>query len=345
MPDQKVFRLPSKGAGVDALQETTEPIPKAQAHEVVLKIHASTLNFRDLVIATGLYPFPVKDNAVPLSDAAGTIEEVGPGVFGFENGDFAIANFDPTNQFGPQRDWENALGGPVDGVCRPYVALPASCIVKIPKNYEAIMAPARRSRTTAWNALYGNLPLKAGQTVLFQGTGGVSMTGLMLAKAAGAKTIITSSSDEKLKFAREKYGADFTINYKKTPKWGEAALELTNGQGVDYVFENGGAGTIAESIKCVARGGQIAVIGFLAQIDQKDMPDVAALVLDKGCIVRGINVGAKQLTEDMVQLVCSKDLAMPIDKTYKFELQEIKAAYKELSKAGHVGKIAIHIQR
>ncbi|EME80764.1 uncharacterized protein MYCFIDRAFT_189177 [Pseudocercospora fijiensis CIRAD86] len=254
-------------------------------------VHASTLNFRNLVIATGHYPFPVKDNFVPLSDAAGTIEEVGPGVYGFEKGDFAIANFDPTNQFGPQKDWENSLGGPIDGVCRPYVALPASAIVKIPKSTKLSwpqLAGLVCTGTTAWNVLYGNLPLKAGQTVLFQGTGGVSMTGLMLAKAAGAKTIITSSSDEKLKFAQD-------------------------------------------LMKCVARGAQIAVIGFLAKVDQKDMPDVAALVLDKGCIVRGINVGAKQLTEDMVQLVCSKDLGMPIDKTFKFELDDVKAAYKDWS--------------
>jgi NADPH:quinone reductase-like Zn-dependent oxidoreductase len=165
------------------------------------------------------------------------------------------------------------------------------------------------------------------------------MTGLLLAKAAGAITIITSSSDEKLKLAKEKYGAEHTINYKTTPKWAAEVNNITNGQGVDIILENGGSGTIAQSVECIARGGQIAVIGFLSAAAQKDMPDVAGLVLGKGCVVRGVNVGAKQLTEDLVRFVCSKNLAIPIDKTFKFD--EVVEAYKELENAAHVGKVAI----
>lgn len=124
------------------------------------------------------------------------------------------------------------------------------------------------------------------------------MTGLMIAKNAGAITIITSSSDDKLKLAKDKYGVDFTINYKKTPKWEEEVLKITENRGVDFIIENGGSGTIAQSLSCVARGGIISVVGFLSAADE--MPDVASLVLGQGCVVRGINVGAKQLTEDMV---------------------------------------------
>jgi NADPH:quinone reductase-like Zn-dependent oxidoreductase len=222
MSQQKVFRLPSKGAGYEVIEEKSEPIPKAAPHEVLIKIYATTLNYRDLVIANGQYPFPAKDQVIPLSDGAGTIEDVGADVEGLQKGDWVIANFDITNLYGPQQDWDHGLGGPIDGMLREYATIPASAIVKIPKTTKlswSQLAGLVCTGTTAWNSLYGNNPLKPGQTVLFQGTGGVSMTGLMLAKAAGAITIITSSSDDKLKMAKSKYGVDHTINYKTTPEW------------------------------------------------------------------------------------------------------------------------------
>ena len=243
-----------------------------------------------------------------------------------------------------QQDWTNGLGGPIDGMLRQYIAVPASAIVKIPKTSKLSwtqLAGLVCTGTTAWNCLYGNLPLRPGQTVLLQGTGGVSMTTLILAKAAGAITIITSSSDEKLKMAKEKYGADHLINYKTTPDWAKEANKITNGQGVDYIIENGGSGTIAQSIECSARGGIISVVGFLSQA--KEMPDVASLVLERGCVVRGINVGAKQLTEELVRLVCSKDLPMPVEKEFPFSKDGILEAYKLLESGGHVGKIGINI--
>ena len=230
---------------------------------------------------------------------------------------------------------------------RQYVAVPAQAIVPIPKTTKLSwtqLAGLVCTGTTAWNALYGNLPLKPGQMVLFQGTGGVSMTGLILAKAAGAIAIVTSSSDEKLKMAKEKYGADHVINYKTTPKWAEEANRITDGRGVDFILENGGSGTIAQSVECIARGGIIAVIGFLAMADQKDMPDVAGLVLGKGCVVRGINVGAKQLTEDLVNFVCRNGLDMPVEKTFGFSKSEIQEAYKFVESGGHVGKVGIKIK-
>jgi len=227
---------------------------------------------------------------------------------------------------------------------RQYIALPSTAIVKIPSTTTLSwgqLAALVCTGTTAWNALYGNVPLKPGQTVLAQGTGGVSMVGLAIAKAAGAITIVTSSSDEKLKLAREKYGVDYCINYKTTPDWAAEAKKITSGHGVEFILENGGSGTIAQSIACIARGGIISVIGFLSQA--KEMPDVAALVLDKGCVVRGINVGAKQLTEDMVALVCGKNLAIPVEKTFGFGLEEVVEAYKYLESGGHVGKVCIQI--
>ncbi|KAK4497240.1 hypothetical protein PRZ48_011690 [Zasmidium cellare] len=345
MSTQRVFRLPSKGAGYEAIQEFTEPIPQAQPHEVVIKIHATTLNYRDLAIAKGFYPFPVKDQAVPLSDISGTIHALGPNVTTFSLNDRVIANFDISNTFGPQKDWLHGLGGPIDGALQEYIALPASAIIKIPSTTKLThpqLAALVCTGTTAWNTLYGAAPLKPGQTVLFLGTGGVSMTGLLLAHAAGAKCIITSSSDAKLRVAKEQYGADYGINYKTHPNWSDLVNEYTNGEGVDIIFENGGSGTISQSLSCVRRGGQIGIIGFLSSASQEEMPDVAGLVLGKGCTVRGINVGSKQLTEDLVAFACGKDLGIHVEKIYGFERGDVLKAFGDLE-GGVVGKVAIQI--
>lgn len=169
------------------------------------------------------------------------------------------------------------------------------------------------------------------------------MTGLLLARNSGATTIITSSSDDKLKLARGKYGADHTINYNTTANWDEEVNKITNGRGADIVFENGGAGTIEKSINCVSRGGIVSVIGFLSP--PKEMPDVAGLVLGKGCIVRGINVGAKSLTEDLVRFVCEKGLEMPVEKVFEFDEKQVQEAYKYLEGGSHVGKVCIQIRK
>lgn len=175
------------------------------------------------------------------------------------------------------------------------------------------------------------------------GTGGVSITGLQLAKAAGAVTIITSSSDEKLKFVQERFGADHVINYRTTPNWAAEALKLTHGRGVDYIFENGGSGTIAQSIEAVARGGIIGVIGFLSAAKQESMPDVASLVLAKGCTVRGIVVGSKQLLEEAVRFVCSKGIQPYVHKTFSFSREQVLAAFDFMREGRHIGKIGIRV--
>lgn len=156
MSQQRVFRLPSKGSGYQSLEEKSEAIPKVQPHEVLIQIHATTLNYRDLVIANGGYPFPVQDNVVPLSDGAGTIVEVGSEVSGLNRDDWAIANFDISNLYGPQQDWTHGLGGPIDGMLRQYIAVPASAVVKIPKTTKLSwgkLAGLVCTGTTAWNSL------------------------------------------------------------------------------------------------------------------------------------------------------------------------------------------------
>lgn len=168
---QTVFRLNSRQNIVD-LTKVEEEIPKAAAHEVLIKIQSVALNYRDIAIATSNYPFPVKDNVIPVSDAAGEIVEIGPNVQGFTIGDLVIANFNPVHLYGPMKDWNGGLGGPMDGVLRNYLTINANSIIKVPKasslkasQWAALVCTG----TTAWNSLYGNVPLKPGQTVLFQG--------------------------------------------------------------------------------------------------------------------------------------------------------------------------------
>ncbi|UKZ94561.1 uncharacterized protein TrAFT101_009428 [Trichoderma asperellum] len=153
--------------------------------------------------------------------------------------------------------------------------------------------------------------------------------------------IRTSSSDEKLAYVKEKFGADYTINYKTYPEWAKEVQRITQGNGVDHIFENGGSGTIKQSIESVAFGGVISVIGFLSPAKQEEMPDVAGLALSKGCVVRGINVGSKQLLEECVRFVGSHNLDIPVEKAFPFTEEGVKAAYKYLSEGQHIGKICI----
>lgn len=173
------------------------------------------------------------------------------------------------------------------------------------------------------------------------GTGGVSITGLIFAKAAGAVTIVTSSSDAKLEYVKKEFGADYTVNYKTHPEWSKEVLRLTNGVGVDYVFENGGSGTIAESINSVKMGGNVSVIGFLSQA--KEMPDVASLALAKGAVVRGINVGSTQILQEVVRFVSSKGLRMPVGKEFEFSEEKVIEAFEYLTSGSHIGKVCIKV--
>lgn len=177
---------------------------------------------------------------------------------------------------------------------------------------------------------------------MLSGTGGVSITGLILAKAAGATTIITSSSDEKLDFVKSKFGADYGVNYKKHPEWSKEVLRFAK-EGVDYVLENGGSGTIAESLNAVRMGGNISVIGFLSQAEQLKMPDIAALALAKGAVVRGITVGSTEQLEEVARFVASKGLRMPVEKEFSFTQDEVVKAYEFVESGSHIGKVCVRV--
>ncbi|EHA26128.1 hypothetical protein ASPNIDRAFT_142020 [Aspergillus niger ATCC 1015] len=276
-----------------SIREVQEPRPTVGNHEGLIKVRRAPLNYRDVAIATGKYPFSTKDQVVPGSDDAGDVVE---------------------------------------------------SVVKIPESSSlsyAQWASVVCTGVTAWNAPFGALPLKPGQNVLFQGTGGVSVTGLTLAKAADAIMIITSSSDDKLQYVKEKYGVDHVINYKKTPDWASEVQKITAGRGVDFIIENGGSGTIKQSLDAIAFGGTIALIGFLSIAAHEDMPDVALLTLGKGANVRGIMIGSKEMLEDAVCFIGSHDLAIPVEKTFNFGRDSVINAFDYMISGQHIGKICI----
>ena len=242
-----VYQLPKGGAGIDALVKVERPDPRPAHRQVLVKVAACSLNYRDLAIARGSYRIPVRDNIIPLSDGAGEVIEVGAGVRRVKVDDKVAGNFFQRWSGGePGADThQNALGGGIDGMLAEYAVLEEEGTVKIPEHLtleEGATLPC--AGVTAWHAMVEHARLVAGSTVLLQGTGGVSIFGLQLAKAMGVRVIITSSSDDKLARAKQ-LGAEHGINYRTTPDWDKAAVEITAGRGVDCVVEVGGAGTIA----------------------------------------------------------------------------------------------------
>ncbi len=183
----------------------------------------------------------------------------------------------------------------------------------------------------------------SGANLILAGTGGVSLVALVFAKAAGATTIITSSSDEKLALVKSKYGVDHTINYKKHPAWSSEVQRLTGGKGADHIIEIGGTGTMQQSLDSVARGGIISVIGFLTTASQELMPDVTMASLFRGCIIRGVQSGSKQQLEEAIRCMHNCKLQMPVDKTFGFKPDEVLAALKYVESGRQIGKVCINV--
>ncbi|KAL2809360.1 hypothetical protein BJX63DRAFT_364287 [Aspergillus granulosus] len=347
MPFQTVFRFPTRSAFGD-LASYQEQIPTPSSHEVLIKVRAVALNSRDCQIATSNYPFPIKDNVIPGSDAAGDIVQVGDAVQDFAEGDRVVVCFDQNRPYGPAKHavaYQN--GGGLDGVMAQYIVRSATAVVKVPADAPQTyseLASLVCTGVTAWNALYGNNQLTPGQSVLVQGTGGTSMTALALAKAAGATTIVTSSSESKLATVKAKFEPDYCINYTKTPDWAAEAVRLTGGKGVDHILEIGGVGTIEQSISAVARGGVISIIGYLAEYDPAAVPNIPLLALGKEAVLRGIQVGPRCMLEDVVRFVCRRGLRFAIDREFGFDREEIVNAYQALADGKHVGKICILVE-
>ncbi|KAG1050698.1 hypothetical protein G6F43_007046 [Rhizopus delemar] len=343
---QAVYRV-ADFIGPEGVKRFEEDVPtKLNKNEVLVKIKAVALNYRDLIVSNNTYVTDTKKNVIPCADGSGEVIAVGEDVQRFQVGDRIITNFDPTDMYGNAKMLDgNALGAIVDGVLCQYRVFSQETINKIPKDSHLSHEEAATlvaSGVTVWNSLYGSgNPFIAGQTVLMLGTGGISITALILAKAAGAVTILTSSSDEKLKYAKEKYGADYVINYNTTPDWEKEVLNLTNGEGVDFVFENGGNGTIEKSILSTKVGGQVCVIGFLGQT--KEFPDVVSLILTRNVTVRGIYVGSRQLAEQLIQFVHAKKIHMPVEKVFGFSQEEVLAGYNNVKSQKQIGKTVIRV--
>ena len=323
--------------GIDGLDlvEVAKPVPGPG--QVLVRMRAASLNYRDLATVRGSYAGPPRRGLVPLSDGAGEVEAVGPGTTLFKAGDRVCPIFCQSWLGGALTVANSAaaLGGTLDGVLSDYVVLPETGLVTIPDHLsfeEAATLPC--AAVTAWHSLRHIGEVTAGSTVLVQGTGGVSVFALQLAKLMGARVIGTSSSDEKLARARA-LGLDEAINYCTTPDWQDAVLDLTGGIGVDHVVEVGGAGTLARSIQAARMGGSIGVIGVLTGQSQIDPTPI----LRRRIGLRGVYVGSREMFEAMNRSIALHGLRPVVDTVFPFE--RVRDAWRHLEGATHFGKIVI----
>jgi NADPH:quinone reductase-like Zn-dependent oxidoreductase len=315
--------------------------------QVRVEMAAWSLNFRDLSMPRGGYPLNDKvltaPPLIPLSDGAGRVVEVGPGVETLRPGDRVVSSF-----FQQWEDGEltlaahrSALGGAIDGVLAERVVLAERGCAKIPETMtDAEAATVPCAGVTAWAALTA-AGLRAGQTILVLGTGGVSLFALQLARASGATVLVTSSSDDKLARAKA-LGAAHGINYQTHPEWHEPVIEFTGGVGVDHVIEVGGPGTLARSMSAVRVGGTVSLIGVLSGNAPSPSPMPAMF---RGLTVRGIYVGHRQKEIELLRVMSSNRIAPVIDRRFSFEdPAEVRAAYRYLKSGAHFGKVVIERQ-
>ena len=332
----KVYEV--KEFGLENLALVNREEPKPRTNEVLVKFHAASLNYRDLMFVNGVYNPKAKLPAVPFSDGAGEVTAVGGNVTRWKIGDRVCPIFTQgwiEGEPSLQKNRATLGAGALDGVLREYGAFDENGLVRIPEHLsfeEAATLPC--AAVTAWDALVDSGRLKAGETVLALGTGGVSIFALQFAKMHGARVIITSSSDEKLERAKE-LGADETINYKSAPDWDKEVLSRTNKIGVDHVIEVGGAGTLSKSLNSVRVGGHVALIGVLAS--GGDFNPLSVLM--KCVRLHGILVGSRKMFEDMNSAIEANKLKPVIDKTFAFE--EVREALKYMESGSHFGKIVI----
>ncbi len=324
------------GADFARLQTRDAETPQPGAGEVAIRVHAASLNYRDLLNARN----PKIENVVPLSDGAGEISALGAGVADWKIGDRVCVNF--------FRDWRSgrfkreyhgaALGGSCDGMLSEIVVFPAHSLVKMPDDYsyeEAATLPC--AGLTAWCALRRGCYV-AGDSVLLQGTGGVSMWGLQIVVASGGSALITSSSDDKLERARD-MGAAQIINYKTTPDWSREVWRLTAKRGVDHILEVGGPDTLGQSLASVAEGGHIAQIGVLTGFEA---PETSLFPLvSKNANLSGIYVGDVASFEAFVRFLNATQIKPVIDRVFGFD--ETRAAYQHMQSGAHMGKVVIAV--
>lgn len=326
--------------GLDNLTTVPHEVPIPGPGQVHVRFHAASLNYRDLMVVLGRYNPKMALPRIPGSDAAGEIVAIGEGVTEWKPGDRVCSLFfqDWADGEITQAIGKSALGGSIDGVFATDRILPAYGVIRMPAALsfeQAATLPC--AALTAWNALIEKGRLRAGETVLIQGTGGVSLFGLQLAKAQGARVILTSSSEEKLERGRA-LGADETINYKTTPDWDAEVLKLTEGRGVDHIVEVGGSGTIERSFNAVRPGGQIDLIGILSEPGKG--VDVLP-VLRKSIRLHGVYVGSRAMFTRLNRAIEVTGLLPILDRT--FPLSEARQALTWMQSGQHFGKIVLSL--
>lgn len=326
-----------KPAGFDSLHCVELPqLGEPQAGEIQVKICANSLNFHDLVVVRG--DFPTAEGRIPMSDGAGVVTAVGAGVTEFAVGDHVVSCFFPTWQDGPATlsDFATVPGDGIDGYAIEQVNAPSTSFTHAPSQYSHVQAATLTTAAlTAWRALVVDGKLKAGDTVLVLGTGGVSIFALQMAKSLGAKVIATTSSEAK-KQKLLALGADQVINYRDEKNWGDVVLELTAGRGADIVVEVGGPATLAQSIRACRVGGHIALIGILTGYSG-EIPTVELMA--KQISLKGIIVGSREQQQEMVKALNRFDWVPVIDRT--FSVDQMAEAFKYQESGQHFGKICI----
>ncbi|KFY52855.1 hypothetical protein V496_08141 [Pseudogymnoascus sp. VKM F-4515 (FW-2607)] len=336
----KAFRR-STGNTPTTLDLVTEDVPSLKSNDVLTRIHAVSLNYRDVAMMHGKYPAKVIDAGIPASDCAAEVVAVGSEVRDFAIGDHVAPIFDLKNLDGTEE--ENAvLGGDVDGVLRQFAVFDQNVLYHLPKylSWEEA-ACITCAGVTAWNAL--DMPRSKG-TALLQGTGGVSMFGLMICLGAGIRPIITSSSDRKIELAQKVggQGAIDAINYRTHPKWEEEVRRLTNGRGVDVVIDNVGPTSMAQSLASLARRGIVSLVGFLGGFEMDRFPDTITPLLLKSATIRGIAVGSKIDHQNLCDFLSEKKVSLkPILDEVVFSFEDSQAAFDHLYGAKHMGKVVI----
>jgi NADPH:quinone reductase-like Zn-dependent oxidoreductase len=327
------------GGGIDGLVAVERPRPEAGPTEVLIRIRAVSLNYRDLMVASGDYRH-ARPGMVPVSDGVGEVVAVGASVTRFRPGDRVAGTFFQGWQSGGLRmEAEGSgLGGMIDGVLAEYVALDEDGVVHVPEHLtdeEAATLPC--AGVTAWNALFETGSVRSGDTVLIQGTGGVSIFAIQFALMAGARVLVTSSSDDKLARAVT-LGAHGTLNYRQVPDWDQWAVESTSGRGVDHVVEVGGPDTFSRSLNAVRRQGEVSVIGVLTG---RSGTVPTAEIMWKQIRVMGVLVGSRDMFEAMNQAITVHGLRPVVDRVFPFE--QAREAYRYLEGAGHFGKVVIRV--
>ena len=327
--------------GLDAIQVAEVPDPVAGPGQVLVRMKAVSLNYRDLLMVNGMYgrgSAGTKDVITPFSDGCGVIEAVGTGVTKFKVGDRVATLFFQNWTSGPPNleKLMSALGFPIPGAGAELQVFGQDGVSKVPEFLtDQQVATLPCAGLTAWRGLFEDARLEPGDTVVLQGTGGVSIFGLQFARAAGLRTVITSSSDEKLDRAKA-LGADHLVNYKTTPAWSGPVREATGGRGADFIMEVGGGGTIQESMKAIRIGGHIAIIGVVAGAGDPFNP---AALIGNSAKLQGLSVGSRDMFEAMCRAIELHKIAPVVDKVFPWT--DAKAAFSAMAGGEHFGKIVL----